>query len=243
MPNYGVDLAAKLKLISEHWSRKLIAQRQRRAKAGSASCLSRGWTSTTTHWPSALTSQNRRLAALVVAGAVFGISISVIKGNHAGVRDTIGNVSAPWLLLPFVSSAVAGRTKLAVGAAVGLTVSITAILGFYVSNAAVLDLGPHPWLVDLRLAVEGGRMYVALALLSGPMFGALGASWQRRRPLALGIAVASLLVFEPVAWLLYQRGADSVVASYPLVWAAEVSLGVVGCRIALVSARRTTRSA
>jgi hypothetical protein len=190
-----------------------------------------------------MASPGRRIATLLLTAAAFGISMSVIKGNDAGVRDTIGNVSAPWLLLPFAASALAGRTRTAAGATIGLAVSIVAMLGFYVTNAAVLDLGPHPWLVDLRLAVEGGRMYMALALLSGPMFGALGAIWQRQHSAMLGVAVASLLVFEPAAWLLYQRGVDSIVVGYPLVWAVEVGFGILGCRLAFLRARRLGRSA
>jgi hypothetical protein len=190
-----------------------------------------------------MASQGRRIVGLLLAAAAFGISMSVVKGNDAGVRDTIGNVSAPWLLLPFAAGALAGRAKTPVGAAIGLAASIVAMLGFYVTNAAVLDLGPHPWLVDLRLAVEGGRMYLALALLSGPLFGALGAIWQRRHAAALGVAVASLLVFEPAAWLLYQRGVDSIVVGYPLVWAVEVAFGILGCRLAFLRARRPGRLA
>jgi hypothetical protein len=186
--------------------------------------------------------RRRRVAGLLVGAAGFGISMSIVKGNGAGLRDTIGNVSAPWLLLPFAAGVLTGHARAVAGALAGLAVSMAAMVGFYVTDAVVLDLGPHLWLVDLRLAVEGGRMYLALAVFSGPVFGALGASWQRRHSVVLGFAVASLLVFEPIAWLLYQRGQDSILTSYPAVWSVEVALGILGCWYAYVCARRNNRS-
>jgi hypothetical protein len=184
----------------------------------------------------------RRVLGVLMAAVAFGIAMSILKGNGAGVRDAIGNVSAPWLLLPFIAGAAAGRERFWPGALVGLLASLAALGGFYVANSFVLDLGPHPWLVDLRLAVEGGRTFFALGLLSGPVFGAVGAAWQRRgRPTVLGVLVASSLVFEPLGWLAYEKGRPSGYASDATVWGAEVLLGVVACVVAMRLARATGR--
>jgi hypothetical protein len=181
---------------------------------------------------------NRRVAAVIAAAALFGIAMSVVKGNDAGVRDTLGNVSAPWLLLPFGAGAIAGSQRLLRGALVGLVVSLAAMAGFYVTNAVVLDLGPHPWFVDLRLAVEGGRLYFGLAVLSGPVFGALGAYWSRTGSRLLGVAVASLLVVEPLAWLAYQRIENASLPTDPAVWVSESVIGVGACVLAARISRR-----
>ena len=128
----------------------------------------------------------RRLATLVVVAIAFGVGDSMLKGNGGGIRSALGNTSAPWLLLPFVGGAFVGRGRMAVGAAVGLVLSLVALCSFYVANSFVLRLGPHPWTADMRLAFDGGKRFFVLAILSGPIFGWLGSggrgpsqSWSR----------------------------------------------------------------
>ena len=128
----------------------------------------------------------RRLATLVVVAIAFGVGDSMLKGNGGGIRSALGNTSAPWLLLPFVGGAFVGRGRMAVGAAVGLALSLVALCSFYVANSFVLRLGPHPWTADMRLAFDGGKRFFVLAILSGPIFGWLGSggrgpsqSWSR----------------------------------------------------------------
>ena len=99
--------------------------------------------------------------------------------------------------------------KTAVGSATAF------LVGFYVANSVVLDLGPHPWLVDLRLALRGGRFSFVLGALSGPVFGALGALWLRRHSTPLGVLVASNVV----------------------VWIVEMLLGLVGAAVVIAMAR------
>ena len=71
------------------------------------------------------------MAGVLIGAAVFGVGISLIKGSGGGVRDVIGNASAPWLLLPFVAGAVAGERRLARAALIGLLASLVAVIGFY----------------------------------------------------------------------------------------------------------------
>jgi hypothetical protein len=91
----------------------------------------------------------------------------------------------------------------------------------------VLALGAHPWLVDLRLAFGSGYLF-KLAVLSGPVFGALGGWWQQTRSRPLGVFVAALFVFEPFAWLAYRGG---LYTSDTPVWAAEVLVGLAACAL------------
>jgi hypothetical protein len=41
----------------------------------------------------------------VLLGAIAcGIGLSVLKGDGEGVRSAVGNLSVPWLLIPFVAA-------------------------------------------------------------------------------------------------------------------------------------------
>jgi uncharacterized protein DUF6518 len=180
-----------------------------------------------------------RNVGIAVAGAlVFGVGMSVLKGNDGGaVRGAIANLSAPWLLLAFIAGALAGGGRVAPAALVGALVSFVALGGFYVANSFVLHLGPHPWLDDLRLAFGNGYFF-RFAALSGPLLGALGAVWQRTRSRPLGVLVAALLVLEPFAWLAYYGSFST--GDVP-VWAAEVVVGLVACAM-LARPARTRRT-
>jgi hypothetical protein len=45
----------------------------------------------------------RKLGPLLLAGLDFGLLVAVIKGQDPGVRDALGNTSAPWVLVPFLA--------------------------------------------------------------------------------------------------------------------------------------------
>src|SRR5215468_1853500 len=107
----------------------------------------RRWTST------------RRMALIIGLAVIFGIAAAWIKGNGAGLRDAIGNISAVWLLLPFAAGAATGSRRIIVGAISGLVATLAALTGFYVAESFVLDLGQHPWLTDLSLTMGAIRYY------------------------------------------------------------------------------------
>ncbi len=141
----------------------------------------------------------RRVLLVLLAAATFGAVMSVLKGNDAGIRDDIGNLSAPWLLLPFFAGAAVHRREPAAAAA-GLAATVTALVTFNVTNAFVLDLGPHSLATDLRLTLGATGYWIPRGLISGPVFGALGGFWRRRRYPVLGVAVILLLDAEPLLW-------------------------------------------
>jgi hypothetical protein len=163
----------------------------------------------------------RRLLLIVLAAAVFGASMSVLKGNDAGIRDDIGNLSAPWLLLPFFAGAAMQRDELA-GAAAGVAATAVALIAFYVANAFVLELGPHSFLTDLRLTIGATGYWLPRGLVSGPVFGALGGLWRRRGYPAVGVAVVLLLDAEPLFWAGAHRAGG--VASFAFQPALTVSI-------------------
>jgi hypothetical protein len=176
---------------------------------------------------------------LVVGAVAFGVVVAVIKGQDAGVRDALGNLSAPWVLVPFVAG-VAVRS-LWRGATVGVLVTLVSLLGFYAAEAAILDLGPHPWYVDLQLTMVW-NVYWTWGIVSGLLYGVLGALWSSRRSVAAAVAVGVAFVAEPVIALLVQRTGmwGGELLHYPWIWSAEVLLGLAGMAYAVAKAQPRT---
>jgi hypothetical protein len=182
----------------------------------------------------------RRVAAVLLGAFVFGLAMAWLKGSNGGLRDAVGNASAPWLLLPFLAGALLsggptrGRSLLG-GACAGLLASLIALAGFYLAESFVLDLGPHPWLTDLSLTLGAARFWVQRAFVSGPVFGALGVWWHKRRSLTAAGLVAAVFVLEPAAWWLYgdvvlgsASSAAYPVLTYPELSLAEIAVGAGG---------------
>jgi hypothetical protein len=178
--------------------------------------------------------QTRTELLVGICALAFGIAVSMVKGNNAGIRDAIGNVSAPWLLIGFLGGAIAGRRRVIVGALTGTVATLIALLGFYVTNSFVLDLGPHPWLTDLNLAVVGGKGYFIFSLVSGPIFGTLGVWWVRTRSVIPVLIVGLFFVLEPGIQLA-RSGGDNM-GNQLLIGLVEMALGVSW---AIVTIRRT----
>lgn len=180
-------------------------------------------------------SRQARTDFLVGVGALaFGIAVSVGKGNNAGIRDSIGNVAAPWLLIGFLGGAIAGRRRVIVGAMAGTLATLIALLGFYFTNSFVLELGPHPWLTDMYLAVVGGKDYFILSLASGLIFGTLGVWWLRTWSVIPVLIVGSVFVLEPAIQLAV-RGGDNL-GNQLLIGIVEIAVGVTWT---IVTIRRT----
>jgi hypothetical protein len=171
---------------------------------------------------------------IVISALAFGITESVVKGNNAGIRDAIGNVSAPWLLIGFLGGAIGGRRRVIVGTLTGTVATLIALLGFYVANSFVLDLGPHPWLTDLNLAFVSGKIYFFFALVSGPIFGMLGVWWVRTRCVIPVFLVGLFFVLEPGIRLAGSGGYN--LGDQLLIGLVEIAIGVSW---AVVTVRRT----
>ena len=172
----------------------------------------------------------------------FGIVMAWIKGNGGGLRDAIGNVSAVWLLLPFLAGAGTGSRRVMAGALSGLAATLAALTGFYFAESFVLDLGPHPWLTDLSLTMGTVLYYGERALVTGPVFGALGYWWRQRGSMAAAGLLAAAFVLEPAAWWLYGiylgGGAAYPVPGYPPLWLVEIAIGIAGFALLRGAGRR-----
>jgi len=117
----------------------------------------------------------------------------------AEIRTAVGNLSTPWLLVPFVAGT--GFSRLRSGALAGLLASMAALVGFYLVNALMHDLG-HGLLGDLRVELSANRGYLQGGLVTGPLFGALGAWWRQRRTLRASVLAGALLMAEPLILVL-----------------------------------------
>src|SRR6478672_1384822 len=167
---------------------------------------------------------------LLAAGLAFGVAMAVIKGQDTGVRDALGNTSAPWVLLPFIAGSRC--TSVPRAALAGLGITLAALLGFYAAEAAVLDLGPHPWYVDLQLTLGTVNVYEKWGVVTGTVYGALGGLWAVRWVAAAPIAVALAFVCEPViVWGLGHAGIwgdGGLLLHYGWMWAGEILIGLAG---------------
>ena len=173
-----------------------------------------------------------RIALIVAISAVFGVLVAWIKGNGAGLADAVGNISAPWLLLPFLAGAAASSRRALLGAVYGLIATLAALTAFYFAESFVLDLGQHSWLTDLSLTMRASVYYAERGVVTGPVFGALGQWWLLCRSTAAASLIAAAFVLEPVAWWLYGLrlggGAAYPVPGYPALWLGEIGIGIAG---------------
>ena len=168
----------------------------------------------------------RKVAVLLLAGVAFGVLVAVIKGQDPGVRDALGNTSAPWIVLPFIAGTCFARLRSA--ALAGLGVTLASLLGFYVAEAAILDLGPHPWWVDLRLTTGSVNIYERWGIVSVLLYGTFGWLWAFRSKAAGAAAVGLAFAAEPlIAYLVSRAGVwNALVLDYAWMWAAELLLGL-----------------
>jgi hypothetical protein len=187
-----------------------------------------------------------RAAGIILAALLFGVAVAVLKGGSTGIRDSLGNVSAPWLLLPyFAGRATRGWLK---GSLLGLAACLTSLAGFYIAEAFILDLGGHPVLTNLALTLGAGRSYFIAGIVVGPLFGAIGGAAGRYRGLITATVVGLTLVGEPLAvfaWLAGQHidAADTgFVVQYPALWIGEIVLGCVLSVAMLIWTRSRDRS-
>ena len=204
----------------------------------------------------------RGLGALLAAAVVFGVVAALVEGPGGvgevhEVRSALGNLSTPWLLVGFLAGTRCS-TMLS-GALVGLAATMAALMGFYLVNALAYDQGAGSTYADLRLVFSANRGYLEGGLVTGLLFGLLGAWWSRRRGLGVSVVVGALLVAVLVA--LGVVGPDAVASGesgLPLfvrlvpgwglttdrgdvalgIYAAELVLGLV---ILLLAVRRSAR--
>jgi hypothetical protein len=176
----------------------------------------------------------RKPALLLLGSVAFGVSMAVIKGQDVGVRDALGNLSAPWVVIPFLAGMRC--TSVWRAALVGIATTLASLLGFYVAEAAILDLGPHPWYIDLKLTAGSVNIYEKWGVFSGALYGALGGLWAMRRSVWAAAAVGLAFVVEPAITLVSSRAGlwgGGGLLDYAWLWVGEILIGLAA--IAYVS--------
>jgi hypothetical protein len=171
--------------------------------------------------------------ALILIGTLaFAATDAVVKGHHGGARNAVGDISATWALLPFLTGALtASRRVFLRGAVVGATSTLIA-LGAYALVRASLSSGLGSR--HLGLLASLGNRWLLLGLFGGAALGAAGARLASRRRWGIVAGVAgSLLVLEPltrIVWALSRGESPRLLLPSPVVWAVEIGCG---CLIAL----------
>lgn len=138
---------------------------------------------------------------------------------------TAAQVSAPWLLLPFLAGITQERPRRA--ALLGLVVTASALLGYFAMTYSPMEV--HPW--SLQRFTDGivavtttgyNPAYILVGLVTGPLFGLLGQRWRVRRSWVSAVIVAGALCLEPAArWI-----SGQLMPPAP-VWTIEVVSGAV----------------
>jgi Family of unknown function (DUF6518) len=139
-----------------------------------------------------------RVVSCLLLAAAFGIAAGLFKGNSTGLRADIGNLSAPWLLVAYLPALLAA-TPLR-GALVGLVSTLVALAGFYATLTIVLagHLGGGGYAAEFLVESRANRIYFLAGVVTGPIFGALGA-WAGARGRSAAGAVAGVLLAGEIA--------------------------------------------
>src|SRR4051812_10763793 len=206
-----------------------------------------------------------RLALISVGGFLYGFVTAHLPASTSGSRMWAANLSAPYLLLPFLAGALLPRraTTAAIG---GALASASAIAGVYnllmvgdvtaasvdapattTARQLVLDAYAR-WFSTFLLGDPGGTPWLSIALVSGALLGLAGFAWRATRRWWLAAAVGAAFLLEPLASLVVlpivnriRFGVPS--AGYALgpdnlaLWSGEALIGVV-CVAAAVLLRR-----
>src|ERR1700730_10168715 len=141
-------------------------------------------------------SRSLRVIGIIVAAAVLGALLSLLKGDGGGSRLVLGNLSAPWLLIPFLAGRQYSRPWAA--ALVGLMATLAALTGFYLQQSPLWELDSRslsfagdPAFV-WRFVVDAHAVYFLAGLVTAPTFGLLGwlSAARRSRTAAAAMALA-----------------------------------------------------
>lgn len=173
------------------------------------------------------------LAVALASASLYGLLLAVVKGDDAGWRFVVGNLSAPYVLPSFLLGRRTSRINW--GAALGVAAAETTLVGFYVWEGLAFDL-------VTKHSVAHITVVAVLALMLGGAYGGLGALSRRTPPVA-GLLLALPFFIEPLVQILPGRlgdlrGDPNALRDFPYIFVLEALLG---CIIALVLVRRSSK--
>jgi len=186
---------------------------------------------------------------LWVSVAVFYGAVTSWLPAPSDMSFWVSNLSAPYLLFPFLAGAAGARSWRG-AMLLGVLVDWVIVAAFYARSfydPAVIannHRGLQPTIsVDQVLhwaAIQADGPWLRLGIVAGVAFGLLGMWWARSRSLLGAAAIAIPFTLEPLAWRVYE-GRWTVSA---VLWAAEVTVGaaVVGVLLLFAHRRREMHS-
>jgi Family of unknown function (DUF6518) len=185
-------------------------------------------------------SPRKRIGLIFIGAFAFGVLAAWAKGPDTDgigalsqVRADVGNLSTPWLLVAFVAGSFAARPWK--GAILGLATTMVALLGFYLLTSMFINVGGLDFPRNIPRELFVNRVYLEGGLISGAVFGALGAWWSRRRSVNASILVGGLLMLEPLILAAIGRFTSGVLdsPSIPLFVRIVPAFGLSGDRPAI----------
>jgi hypothetical protein len=174
---------------------------------------------------------------VAVVGAALALSVAFGAGDqYLGSLSwqpwaaDVSLLSAPWLVLPFL----AGWTQRAPrGAALlGLGCTLAAWLGYGLMTLSPVE-GAQLSVTTMTGFVRSERLWIAGALLTGPLFGVLGQRWRARGSWLGALGTAAAVMLEP----LVRRLSGVYAIRFRSVELAEVAVGL-GLALSVVAATR-----
>ncbi|MEU6253259.1 DUF6518 family protein [Streptomyces sp. NPDC047043] len=119
-----------------------------------------------------VTGLNRWWISAPVAGIALGVLTNLAQGGLPGASNQIANSGAVWCVPAFTAGALAAAARMALRKSVlaGLCTTIGLVVGYYGYAEFGRDgMGSAFWPL----------VWLVMALVSGPLFGAAGAWWRR----------------------------------------------------------------
>jgi len=187
-----------------------------------------------------------RLLAVAAAGYLYGSLSARVPGTSDPTAFWVGNLAAPYLLIPFLAGTWRFR---AIGSAVaGAAAAVSAVAGFYRflivwhTTSANLGLAADTptrtviaraygyWFRNLALGDPGGRPWLSIALVAGTVCGYLGYRWADRRSRVAALAITCAFVLEPLGHFLglfVEGGRYTFHLSNVVIWTVEAAIGVL----------------
>lgn len=164
------------------------------------------------------------LVVAVLVGIGFGSADQYLGSlvTPGGWTQTLSLLSAPWLVLPFALGC--GQIRARQAATIGLVVTMTALLGYFVMIMGPLEGGQ--WNLSLHEArgvLSSNELNIFGGLVTGPLYGFLGQRWRTRRAWMSAVLVAGALCLEPFALTAAGRTLDGRSST---VWTLEVVAGM-----------------
>jgi hypothetical protein len=180
-----------------------------------------------------------------ILGLVFGAADQYL-GSMSWLGSwvaTAAQMSAPWLVLPFVMGTTQESPRRA--ALLGLVVTMSALLGYWAMTYSPMEIHPWTWnrftagLIAVTTRGWYNPLYILGGLVMGPLFGVLGQRWRVRRWWPSAAIVAGALCLEPLA-----RSVTGQLMPPTPVWTVEVTAGLIVGAVfvyAVMTWRRTSR--